>query len=276
MHFTLRAAVVALATLSAAPLLAAGPAMEAFRPSGTATHDHSLFDDLLRRHVKPDSEGYNRVDYAALKSDHAALDHYIDTLTAADPTALSPDEAHAYWINLYNAKTLDVVLDAYPVASIKDIDLGGSLFTSGPWSADILEVNGEALSLDDVEHRIIRPIFKDAMSHYGVNCASYSCPNLMPHAYTGANIDAQLAESGRQYVNHPRGLRVEGGRITPSRIYKWYADDFGDEDALTEHWTSLATPQKAEAIRAARMGFHQYDWSLNDTTPEAERGIKIE
>ena len=267
MRLALRAVVVALVTLSAAPLLAAPDAIEAFRPAGTATFDHSTFDALLKQHVRPDGEGYNRVDYAALKKDHGALDAYLDALQAADPTTLSRDAAHAYWINLYNAKTLDVVLDAYPVASIKDIDLGGALFRSGPWFAPVLAVNGQDLTLDDVEHRIVRAIFKDPMSHYGLNCASYSCPNLMPRAYTAANVDAQLAESGRLYVDHPRGLAIADGRITASRIYKWYADDFGGEEKLVDHWTSLASPAKAKSIRDATMGRHQYDWRLNDVAP---------
>ena len=242
---------------------AAKPA-EAFRPVGTATHDHGAFDALLQRHVKPDGAGYNRVDYAGLSREHAKLDAYLDGLLAVDPTTLSREEAHAYWINLYNAKTLDVVLDAYPVASIKDIDLGGSLFRSGPWSKPILRVNGRDLSLDDVEHGIVRAIFEDPMSHYGLNCASYSCPNLMTRAYTGTNLDQQLRESGVAYVNHPRGLSISNGRITASRIYKWYADDFGGTSAPVDHWLLLASPQKAKAIRSATMGFHQYDWRLND------------
>ena len=263
----LQAIAIAVLTLSPASLLAAPDAIEAFRPTGEATFDHSAFDALLQRHVKPDGEGYNRVDYAALKGEHAALDAYLDRLAAADPTTLSRDAAHAWWINLYNAKTLDVVLDAYPVASIKDVDLGGSVFRSGPWFAPVITVNGKALTLDNVEHNIVRAIFDDPMSHYGLNCASYSCPNLMPRAYTGANVNAQLWESGRQYVAHPRGLRVENGRITASRIYKWYADDFGGSSAPVDHWLSLATPEKAAAIRAATMGRHQYDWSLNDAKP---------
>ena len=246
------------------PAFAADDPIEAFRPSGEASFDHSAFDALLERHVVQDEEGLTRVDYQAMGAEHAALKAYVAELEAATPSTMSPDAAHAYWINLYNAKTLDVVLDAYPVESIRRINLGGALFKPGPWSQSILEVEGVDLTLDDVEHRIVRAIFKDPMSHYGLNCASYSCPNLMPDAYTAENLDALLAESGRLYVNHDRGVEVRDGRIVASRIFDWYADDFGGENALKEHWTSLASDEKAAAIRAAEISRYRYDWDLND------------
>ena len=264
----LRRAAFLFAAALASPALASDDPIEQFRPVGDASYDHAAFDALLEKHVKPDEEGYNRVDYGALKADHAALDAYIDGLEAADPASLSESEAHAFWINLYNAKTLDVILDHYPVESIRRINLGGALFRPGPWSKEIMEVAGTELTLDDVEHRIVRAIFLDPMSHYGLNCVSYSCPNLMPDAFTGANLDALLAESGRQYVAHERGVRVRDGRITASRIFDWYAEDFGGEDALKEHWISLADEGKAEAIEAAEIARYRYDWSLNDVEDE--------
>ena len=264
----LRRALFVLAASVVTPAFAADDPIEQFRPTGGEAFDHSAFGVLLERHVKPDSAGYNRVDYRALAAEHDALDAYLDTLLAASPATLSVDEAHAYWINLYNAKTLDVVLDHYPVESIRRIKLEGGGFLAslkpGPWSVPVVTVDGVELSLDDIEHRIIRPIFEDPMSHYGVNCASVSCPNLMATAYTGANVDALLAESGRQYVNHPRGVEVRRGRIVASKIYSWYADDFGGEDALKAHWTALAEPEKAAAIEAAEIGRYRYDWDLND------------
>ena len=260
----LRRTVFVLAATLAVPAFAADDPLEQFRPTGSATFNHSAFDAILEAHVKPDGEGYNQVDYKSLAADHGKLDAYLDALAAFDPTTLSEDEAHAYWINTYNAKTLDVILDHYPTKSIKRINLGGALFRGGPWSKEILEVNGTPLTLDDVEHRIVRAIFLDPMSHYGLNCASYSCPNLMTDAYTGETLDALLAESGRQYVEHDRGVKIEDGAITASKIFDWYADDFGGEGKLKEHWASLATPEKAAAIEAAEIARYRYDWSLND------------
>ena len=247
-----------------APAFAGNDPIEAFRPAGEATHDHAAFDALLDRFVVMDDEGLTRVDYGGLASEHDVLRSYVAELEAATPSNMSPDAAHAYWLNLYNAKTLDVVLDAYPVESIRRINLGGALFKPGPWSKEILRVEGQDLTLDDVEHRIVRAIFNDPMSHYGLNCASFSCPNLMPDAYTAENLNEQLAESGRLYVNHDRGVQVRDGRIVASKIFDWYAGDFGGEDALKSHWTALASPQKAAEIEAAEISYYRYDWDLND------------
>ncbi|MBO6717890.1 MAG: DUF547 domain-containing protein [Rhizobiaceae bacterium] len=192
-----------------------------FRPRGTGGTSHAAFDRLLRRYVVPDGRGYNAVDYRRFRAEALPeLRAYLDGLQAAVPSAFSRAEAHAYWINLYNAKTLEIVLDRYPVRSIRDINLGGSgLFGRGPWSKAVVEVEGTDLSLDDIEHEIVRPIFGDPLSHYGLNCASYSCPNLAGTAYTGSNVQALLAAGAAAYVNHPRGVAVEDRRITASKVY---------------------------------------------------------
>lgn len=244
----------------------AASAIGNFKPSGSGSMSHKSFDAILKRHVKPDNAGYNRVDYRALKgSAHAALKAYIAELQSAAPSRFSRAAAHAYWINMYNAVTLDVVLDHYPVTSIKKINLGGGgLFGSGPWSKEFLKVEGKALSLDDIEHRIVRPLFRDPLSHYALNCASYSCPNLATVAFTATNLDALMAENAVKYVNHKRGVSVARGSITASKIYSWYAGDFGGRRKLKSHWSQFAEPELAGAIEGARIGRFRYDWSLND------------
>ncbi|MBC7282735.1 DUF547 domain-containing protein [Hoeflea sp.] len=267
MNLDRRTLISGAASLAAASVLGpnrAHAALTGFRPRGQGRVDHSAFDTLLKAHVRPDAQRYNRVDYRGVKVDLAALKVYVASLEAMNPVLLSRNEAHAYWINLYNAKTLEIVADAFPVKSIKAINLGGSfLFGSGPWKARLMTVNGESLSLDDVEHGIVRALFKDGMSHYGLNCASYSCPNLATRAFTGANVDALLRENGIDYVNHPRGVAVSNGRIAASRIYSWYAADFGGKGRLKGHWSSLADPQKAAEIAPATISGYAYDWSIN-------------
>ncbi|AKI02431.1 Protein of unknown function, DUF547 [Hoeflea sp. IMCC20628] len=267
MHPDRRAVVAGLSALIASTALNPLPAMAAltgFRPKGQAKVDHSRYDTLLKSYVRSDANAYNRVDYGGVKANLPVLRDYIAALESVDPVSLSRNEAHAYWINLYNAKTLEVVADAFPVKSIKKINLGGSgLFGSGPWKAKFITVNGTALSLDDIEHEIVRALFKDEMSHYGLNCASYSCPNLAARTYTGANVDALLRENAVAYVNHPRGVAVENDRITASKIYSWYAGDFGGKGKLKPHWQSLANAQKAAEIQAASISGYDYDWSIN-------------
>ena len=250
----------------ATPLHAAEPPLAAFAPTGTGSTGHERLDALLQRYVRPDEVAYNRVDYGAFqKSGRGELAAYLDGLSTQDPRLLSRREANAYWINLYNAKTLDVVLEHYPVASIRKIDLGGGgFFKGGPWSKKIVTVAGTALSLDDIEHRIVRPLFGDPMSHYALNCASYSCPNLATRAYTGDGLAAMLAQGVRDYVNHPRGVAVSAGTITASKIYSWYADDFGGAGRLKAHWKAFAAPALGARIDKAAIGTYVYDWSLND------------
>lgn len=254
----------ALLTVARAPALAA--TIDAFQPRGTGGVDHTAFDRLLQTHVKPDGNGYNRVDYRGFAaSGRAALKSYLDLLEQARPSTFKRAEAHAYWINLYNAKTLDVVLDNYPVRSIKTINLGGGgLFGRGPWSKKLIRVEGRDLSLDDVEHRIVRPIFADPMSHYALNCASYSCPNLATRAFTGVNLDRLMAGNAAAYVNHERGVSVADRAITASKLYSWYASDFGGRRRLKKHWNRFATPPLKSAIEAAPLGGFVYDWALND------------
>ena len=243
---------------------AASP-IRAFAPRGSGDMDHGPFDAVLKAHVKPDSAGYNRVDYRGLLANRTSLAAYLSTLEAARPSGFGKNAAHAYWINLYNAKTLDVVLDRYPVKSIKDINLGGGgLFGSGPWSAKLVKVEGVELSLDDIEHRIVRALFKDPLSHYALNCASYSCPNLMTRAFTASRLDAMLEENARAYVNHPRGISVDGKRAEASRIYSWYSDDFGGRDGVRNHWAQFAAPALAAALKDVSSVRYSYDWSLND------------
>ena len=233
--------------------------------------DHSAWDRLLKAYVIPaTNNGLNRVRYGKFKAEGAgALKSYIAMLEAVDPTKLGRHEQYAYWINLYNAKTVEVVLDKYPVKSIKSIRLGGSLFaafTGGPWKAKIMKVNGVKLSLDDIEHGILRPNFKDPRIHYAVNCASVGCPNLAIDAFTGAQIEKQLDRGAKTYINSPRGFKVEGDRITASSIYKWFDDDFGGNVAgVLNHagkYASAALKAKLQSI--GTISNYGYDWTLND------------
>jgi hypothetical protein len=268
-RFSRRHLLLGSATLFAASLLPeyanAASALTAFTPSGSGGFDHSAFNSVLIGVVVPDAEAYNRVDYKALKGKTAALKEALAQMQLAAPSSLSKAEAKAFWINLYNAKTLGVVLGRYPVASIKKINLGGGgLFGSGPWSKKLLTVEGQELSLDDIEHRILRPIFNDPMVHYALNCASYSCPNLASAAFTAKNTSALMQASAAAYINHKRGVSVDGNAITASKIYSWYGADFGGKSKLKAHWMKFATPEKAAAIDAAQSVSFGYDWRLND------------
>jgi Protein of unknown function, DUF547 len=243
-----------------------------FSKAGTPgkTVDHSAWDRMLKAYVKPDSSGLNRVAYTKFKADgHKDLKAYVAALQAVDVPTLSKDEQFAFWANLYNARTIDVVLDKYPVKSIKEVSLGGglkSLVTGGPWQGKIVKVNGFDLSLDDIENNILRAIYKDPRVHYAVNCASVGCPNLLLEAFTGAKLEAQLEAGAKDFVNSPRGIKIDGDKVWASSIYDWFKADFGGNVAsITAHMAKYAEPAlKAKLAKVTAINDYGYDWALAD------------
>lgn len=265
-----RLVVVALLAFAAPWPAQAGAAWErwlAHDPRGTVRVDHGAWSRFLASYLVMGRDGITRVAYARVTpADRAALAAYLDRLAATPISGARRDEQRAFWIDLYNALTVKVVLDHYPVGSIRDIDISPGLFADGPWGAKLVTVEGVALSLDDIEHRILRPIWKDPRLHYALNCASLGCPNLMPQAFTAANTERLLETAARAYVNHPRGARVVEGRLTVSSLYRWYAEDFGGSDAgVIAHLRRYARGPLARALAGVRqISGDGYDWSLND------------
>lgn len=270
----------ALALSSAAPAWAA-PRGElwarwsASDPASAAQVDHTIWRRFLQTYlVTDDPSGVNLVRYSQVtEGDRKELNAYLDQLQRVKVTALHRREQKAYWINLYNALTVQVVLDHYPVKSIRDINLSSGLrglVSGGPWKAKLVKVEGEPVSLDDIEHRILRPIWQDARVHYAVNCASIGCPNLQPEPFTADNLDASLDRAAREYVNHPRGVSiVSKDKVTLSSIYDWFREDFGDtEKELLLHLQKYAKPPLARVLASFRGRIdYRYDWSLNDAKP---------
>ncbi|MEM8799043.1 MAG: DUF547 domain-containing protein, partial [Pseudomonadota bacterium] len=171
---------------------------------------HEVWQEWLTRYVKTDQAGVNLVLYREVtERDEARLNQYIAYLESVRVSALSRDQQLAFWINLYNAKTVALVLENWPITSIREVKLGG-VFAVGPWGAPLLEVEGRMLSLNDVEHGIVRPVFEDNRIHYALNCAAYSCPNLQRTAYTAANLEMMLEMAAKAYVNDPRGVTIDG------------------------------------------------------------------
>jgi hypothetical protein len=234
------------------------------KPTSTALVDHSDWQEFLNRYLHVGPDGINRVDYAAVNTeDRQLLGDYLDTLTNADPRQLTRNRQLAYWINLYNALTVEVVLRHPDKGSI--LRMGMGLLSIGPWDDPLATVAGEVITLNDIEHRILRPIWQDHRIHYAVNCASLGCPNLSGTAYTADNLEAQLTQAETAYINHPRGVSfTERGKLRLSSIYKWYREDFADSTAallihLAERHRTLSTE-----IREYSRGIeYKYDWKPN-------------
>lgn len=237
----------------------------------TGTKDsvsHIPWDDFLKRYTAIDSQGVVRLNYGSVsKEDQQALDEYLTTLSNTDPTRLTRDAQLAYWANLYNAKTVDVILEHYPVASIRDIKDG--FFDLGPWEDKRLELQGRSFSLHDIEHGIVRPIWGDTPEiHYILNCAAVGCPNLPRRAYTANNVQDLMQKAAIAYVNDAeRGVHIDAnGRVSASKIYSWYRDDFGGSDAsILSHLRTYAAPElKSRLNESQSIGKYRYDWLLND------------
>ena len=267
----------ALMALFAAIILLAAPVRAeeaweewtAFEETSQMSVDHGPWAKLLKKYVKSRKKGPNLVDYAGLKAneaDKAALDAYVAALEGVTVSELNRDEQYSYWANLYNALTVKVVTEHYPVKSIKDIGISPGFFSSGPWKAKLLTIEGRKVSLDDIEHRILRPIWKDPRTHYVLNCASIGCPDLPVKPLDPAKLDAQLDAAAKAYIGAERGARFEEGRLILSSIYDWYGSDFGGKPAaIIAHLKEFAPAAlKAKLEETRRIYDYEYDWSLNE------------
>ena len=233
----------------------------------TAVIDHGHWDRFLQTYTVPGEDGIIRVRYSRVTAaDRDALAKYIDDLQQLPIRDYSTPQQLAYWINLYNALTVQLVLQHYPVESIRDIDISPGFFADGPWGKQLLLIEGQAVSLNDIEHRILRPLWQDPRLHYALNCASLGCPNLQPAAFRAETMEAMLEQAAAAYVNHPRGASVEDNKLYVSSIYSWFRDDFGDDNAaVIAHLQRYAAPPLRGALSAGmRISGDRYDWSLND------------
>lgn len=248
------------------------PAFAVIDNASSVTIDNTAWNTFLDRYLMLSADGVMLVDYGAVSDgDKTALKNYVTMLEITDPSTLSSDEQLAYWLNFYNALTVDVILDNYPLESIRDIK-DGPFDVKGPWNNKRVTVNDQELSLDDIEHNIIRPIYAEPRIHYGVNCASIGCPNLRKTAYVGATLDADLTNAAQTFINNPRGVNVEKNRVTASKIFTWFKEDFGANDAeVLDHIRQYAKPGLAAQLEGrTRINRYEYDWALNDGKVEAQ------
>jgi hypothetical protein len=254
-------------TATAAPSPDLWTRWQAQTPDSTRIVDHSPWDMLLKKYlITSHPSGINRFRYAEVSpADRQTLGEYLGQLQQIGVSSLNRNEQKAYWVNLYNGLTVQVILEHYPVKSIMDIDISPGFFSNGPWDAKLLIIEDEKVSLNDIEHRILRPIFNDNRLHYALNCASIGCPNLQAAAFTAANTEELLEIGARTYINSPRGARMVKDRLHVSSIYKWFQVDFGGSEAgVVKHLLQYAEGDLADALRTYNKGMRDdYDWSLN-------------
>ncbi|MFQ3598663.1 MAG: DUF547 domain-containing protein [Chloroherpetonaceae bacterium] len=237
--------------------------------SATAqSFDHSLYNEALKRHVKGD-----KVDYKSLKSDKE-FQTYLDQLSKANPNALpTREEKIAFWINAYNAFTLKLIIDNYPVKSITELSALGKLTAfigNSPWKREFFSINGKKMTLDEIEKEILLKTFKEERIHFAVNCASASCPVLRPEAYTAETLNRQLNEQAKQFLKDTLRNRIDlkTKTIYISKIFDWYQSDFTKPAGSIEKY--LADYIDDENIKRMllnkefKIEYLDYDWSLNE------------
>jgi hypothetical protein len=225
-------------------------------------HGHQAFTKVLSTHV-----GKGKVDYAALKKRPSELNAYLDTLAAVskkDYDRWSKQQQMAFLINLYNAATLKLIIDHYPVKSIKDI---GSII-KGPWKQEVVRLWGKKVTLDHVEHDLLRPGFKDPRVHFAVNCASIGCPDLRNEAFQASKLEDQLDEQARGFLRDSSRNRLDAKNKTLhlSLIFKWFKEDFVNKSGSVEKFVA---PYFEDADRSViqrgglEIEYTDYNWNLN-------------
>jgi hypothetical protein len=229
--------------------------------------DHSLYDSILKKYVKGD-----RVDYKSLKSDKD-FPSYLEALSKTNPNQFaSREEKIAFWINAYNAFTLKLIIDNYPLKSITNLSALGKLTAfvgNSPWKREFFSVNGKKMSLDEIENEILRGKFKEHRVHFAANCASISCPPLRGEAYTAEKLNAQLDEQAKLFFNDASRNRYDFEKKTLylSSILKWYKDDFIKASGSIEKYIAqYVDAEKKSALQSNQFNIEHldYDWNLND------------
>lgn len=217
-------------------------------PSTPSPPNHIAWGALLQKHVSPEG----KVDYKGFLADKANLQAYLDELAANPAEKGWPrNEKLAYWINAYNAFTVKLILDHYPVSSITKIHDGK------PWDVKWIQLGGKTYSLNNIEHDIIRPGFDEPRIHFAVNCAARSCPPLLNRAWTADNLSQLLEQQARSFINNPRYNEIGQDEVEISKIFEWYAGDFGDIIGYLNKYSNTQIRQDA------RVSYKEYDWGLN-------------
>ena len=251
----------------AAPKSELWPYWNQSRSDSNIEVDHQLWQSLLSRFVRESADGINRVAYREFdESAKLELSNYLESMSRVAPTQLNQNEQLAYWINLYNAQTIQVVLDHPKKKSILSM---GPFFAFGPWDEPYLTIEGKPVTLNDIEHRILRPIWQDHRLHYVLNCASIGCPNLNRHAYQAELIDQQLAGAQANFLRHPRAVTLtDSGKLQVTSLFDWYLIDFAQDISgllayLAAQRPDLAADLSALVDQGNPKIDYVYDWDLN-------------
>lgn len=217
---------------------------------------HSKWTSILQKHV--DTNGM--VDYQSLKEEGTDLDEYLTMLAENPPQKdFSHNEKLAYWINTYNAFTIKLILDHYPLSSIKEISNGLPMINS-PWDIPFFKIGGVDFDLNTIEHEILRKQFDEPRIHFAINCASISCPKLRREAYQAEILERQLEEQAYQFINDSRKNNIDHHSLQLSKIFDWFRSDFTKHGSLSAYISKYHIKMN----EATKIEYLTYDWGLNE------------
>ena len=215
----------------------------------TEAFDHSIFNDLLKKHVSSDGT----VNYNGFKSDSKTLQSYIDLLKTYQPIdSWTKEDKFAYWINAYNALTIDLILRNYPTKSIKDI--------KDPWDQRLWQLGEKNYNLNDIEHEILRKM-NEPRIHFVIVCASVSCPKLQNKAFTALNLEEQLTNATKEFLADTSKNELTENNIKLSKIFKWFKKDFEQNGSLIDFFNQYS---EVSISNSAKKSYKDYNWDLND------------
>lgn len=244
------------------------PMWEVNNPLSQEVISHQEWQDFLNKHVVTNEEGINLIDYGHFNDeDRMLVRRYINRLALIDISNYNRDEQLAFWINLYNALIVRTVSDYSPVTSIQEINISPGLFSIGPWGAHIIAIGKTTLSLEDIMHRILRPIWNDPRVLYALSNGAIGSANLSKTVFEGSQIKSQLNDAASIYINSLRGVQVIEGKLVVSKIYEWYKEDFGrNEEDLIRHFLLFAKePLRSQLQHINSIDNYSYNWHLNTT-----------
>jgi hypothetical protein len=221
---------------------------------------HELFNSLLSKYVSKNG----KVNYQGFQKDSIIFLEYLNLLSNNPPSleGWNKQERLAYWLNAYNAFTIQLVLKNYPLKSIKDIGSAIQIpFINTPWDIKFIKIGDEKLDLNNIEHSILRKVFNEPRIHFAIVCASLSCPNLRNEAYTADKLEEQLAEQARKFINDSSKNILEKEQVKISKIFSWFKGDFTKNSTLIDFMNKFS---KENISPKAKVSYMDYDWSLNE------------
>jgi len=211
--------------------------------------DHSKWTDILQAYVADNG----KVNYKGLLNNRAVLNDYLNDLASNAPEdSWSIAEKKAYWINAYNAYTIQLILDNYPIESIKDL--------KNPWGQQFIEIGGKTITLNTIEHEILRPM-GDSRIHFAIVCASESCPKLLNCAFEAEILNTQLDQAAHEFINDPSKNSITSSKISISKIFKWFKSDFPKGEDFINYLNTYST---VKISPEPKINHQNYNWSLNE------------